>query len=183
MRKGLIGVIVATVAVTFPSAPAAASGGGGCGGPVTQEAGDAVAIRQFCFEPTILVVPGGGEVTFTNQDGFPHNVLGANASWGSFARMNDGKTRAFAFDEPGVYPYVCTWHPGMVGAIVVGDGDVPAEAIDAEAASRLTAGGQPQPGARSSGWMMVALAAAGLLLLVLIGTAGLRRRLREDDRV
>jgi plastocyanin len=183
MRKGLIGVIVAAVSATFPSPPAAASGGGGCGGPVTHETGDAVAIRQFCFEPTILVVPGGAEVTFTNQDGVPHNVLGANASWGSFARMNDGKARAFAFDEPGVYPYVCTWHPGMVGAIVVGDGDVTDEAIDAEAASRLTAGGGPEAGQRSMGWKVLGLAAAGLLLLVLIGTAGLRRRLREDERV
>jgi plastocyanin len=183
MRKGLIGAIVAAVVATFPAVPAVASGGGGCGGPVTQETGDAVAIRQFCFEPTILVVPGEGQVTFTNRDGFPHNVLGANASWGSFARMNDGKTRAFSFDEPGVYPYVCSWHPGMVGAVVVGGGDLPAGAIDAEAASRLTAGGRPEAGRQSSAWMVVALAAGGLLLLVLIGTAGLRRRLGQNDQV
>jgi plastocyanin len=183
MRRGLIGVIVAVVAATVPLAPAAASGGGGCGGPVTQETGDAVAIRQFCFEPTILMVPGGGEVTFTNQDGFPHNVLGANASWGSFARMNDGKSRAFAFDGPGVYPYVCSWHPGMVGAIVVGDAEAPGAAIDAVPASRLTAGGRPEAGPRSSAWKVVGLAAAGLLVLVLIGTAGLRRRLSQDDQV
>jgi plastocyanin len=183
MRRIVMAATVGAVLTVVPAAPAVASGGGGCGGPVTEGTGDAVAIRQFCFEPTVLVVPGGGEVTFTNEDGFPHNVLGANASWGSFARMSGGKVRTFAFDKPGVYPYVCTWHPGMVGAIVVGDGSAPGEAIDAVTASRLTAGGRSEAARTSSGWMVAAVVSAGLLLLVLVGSAGLRRRLREDDRV
>ena len=28
----------------------------------------------------------------------------------------------YRFTEAGVYPYVCTYHVGMVGAVVVGDG-------------------------------------------------------------
>jgi hypothetical protein len=27
-----------------------------------------------------------------------------------------------SFDEAGTYPFACTYHPGMTGAIVVGDG-------------------------------------------------------------
>jgi plastocyanin len=181
MRRIVFGATVGLLLTIVPAVPAIASGGGGCGGPVTDGTGEAVAIRQFCFEPTVLVVPGGGEVTFTNEDGFPHNVLGANASWGTFARMGEGKIRTYSFDEPGVYPYVCTWHPGMVGAIVVGDGT--GEPIEAEAASRLSGGGPSQVTQPSSGWKVAAVAAAGLLLLVLIGAAGLRRRLREDGRV
>jgi plastocyanin len=183
MRRIVIGTMVGVLLSVVPVGTVRASGGGGCGGPVTQGTGEAVAIRQFCFEPTVLVIPGGGQVTFTNEDGFPHNVLGANASWGSFARMSGGKVRTFAFDEPGVYPYVCTWHAGMVGAVVVGDGAGSGASLDVETASTLTAGGQSERARPSSGWMVVALVSAGLLVLVLIGTAGLRRRLREDDRV
>ena len=29
---------------------------------------------------------------------------------------------SYRFDQDGVYPYSCLLHPGMVGAIVVGDG-------------------------------------------------------------
>jgi hypothetical protein len=33
-----------------------------------------------------------------------------------------GETVSYRFDQDGVYPYSCLIHPGMVGAIVVGDG-------------------------------------------------------------
>jgi plastocyanin len=175
-------VVVAAVlgTVLVPSIEARASGGGGCGAPVTEGTGEQVAIRQFCFEPTVLVMPAGGEVTFINEDGFPHNVLGANATWGSFARLGGGKARTYTLDEPGVYPYVCSWHAGMVGAVVVGDGAAP-QAIPAEPAG-LTRAASVAAGSSASGWKAVAVAAAGLLVLIMAGTAGLRRRLREDER-
>jgi plastocyanin len=175
-------VLVAAIlgAVLVPSIEARASGGGGCGAPVTEGTGEQVAIRQFCFEPTVLVMPAGGEVTFTNEDGFPHNVLGANGAWGSFARLGGGKARAYALEEPGVYPYVCSWHPGMVGAVVVGDGAA-AQAVPAEPAG-LTRAGSVEAGSSASGWKAVAVAAGGFLVLIVLGTAGLRRRLREDER-
>jgi plastocyanin len=180
MRRALsVAAILGTVLV--PSVQARASGGGGCGAPITEGTGDQVAIRQFCFEPTVLVMPAGGEVTFTNQDGFEHNVLGANATWGSFARLGGGKARTYALDEPGVYPYVCSWHPGMVGAVVVGDG-VAAEGIVAEPAG-LTQSGSVEAGSSASGWKAAAVAAGGFLVLIVAGTAGLRRRLREGERV
>ncbi|MGH2676860.1 MAG: cupredoxin domain-containing protein [Actinomycetota bacterium] len=179
MRRAMsVAAILGTVLV--PSVEARASGGGGCGAPITEGTGDQVAIRQFCFEPTVLVMPAGGEVTFTNQDGFQHNVLGANATWGSFARLGGGEARTYALDEPGVYPYVCSWHPGMVGAVVVGDG-ASAQAIVAEPAG-LTRGGSVEVASSASGWKTVAVATGGLLVLIVAGTAGLRRRLREDER-
>jgi plastocyanin len=101
---------------------ASASGGGGCGGPVTESAGTQVAIRNFCFEPTILRVESGQEVTFANRDVTSHNVLGANGIWGGYDALRRHRESAYRFTEPGVYPYVCVFHPGMVGAIVVGDG-------------------------------------------------------------
>jgi plastocyanin len=179
MRRAVVlAGIIGTILV--PAVEARASGGGGCGEPVTEGTGDQVAIRQFCFEPTVLVMPAGGEVTFTNEDPGPHNVLGANAAWGSFARMNGGKSRTFALDEPGVYPYVCSWHPGMVGAVVVGEGAA-AEVITAEPAG-ITRQGSVEAPSSAGGWKVAAVAIAALLALLVTGTAGLRRRLREDER-
>jgi plastocyanin len=177
MRRAAVVLAAVVGTVLVPSIEARASGGGGCGGPVTEGAGDQVAIRQFCFEPTVLVMPAGGEVTFTNNDEVPHNVLGANASWGTFAQLNGGKARTYGFNEPGVYPYVCSWHPGMVGAVVVGEDG--SETIDAEP---VAFSGDRSIASGSSGWKVVGVISAALVVLLVAGTAGLRRRLREDER-
>ena len=100
---------------------ASASGGGGCGRAVTDAVGTGVDIQDYCFAPTILRVSTGDAVTFTNVDPFPHSVLGANATWGDYAGFKK-KSVTYRFSEPGVYPYVCTYHVGMVGVVVVGDG-------------------------------------------------------------
>lgn len=101
---------------------ARASGGGGCGAPVTDAAGTGVEIDQFCFSPTILRTEAGAVVTFENLDPTTHNVLGAQGAWGSWDAMKRGRELSFRFAEAGVFPYVCAYHPGMVGVVVVGDG-------------------------------------------------------------
>jgi plastocyanin len=116
------GAVVGTVIV---ASPAHASGGGGCGRPVTDARGVSVAIRTFCFAPTILHVGSGQAVTWTNADPFAHNVMGASASWGSFDLLKPGRSVTYRFTRAGTYPFVCTMHAGMVGAVVVGDGDGP----------------------------------------------------------
>ena len=73
-----------------------------------------------CFTPTTLQIQPGDTVTFVNKDPFVHNV-GGNL-WGHFDDLNPGDTFAATFDEQGIYPYACNYHPGMTGAIVVGDG-------------------------------------------------------------
>jgi hypothetical protein len=56
------------------------------------------------------------------------------ASWGNADDIAEGESVAYAFDNPGVYPYFCILHPGMVGAIVVGDG------VPVGEAAHITAG-------------------------------------------
>jgi plastocyanin len=113
--------VIAEALVLVPSV-ASASGGGGCGGPVTDGEGAAVDIAGNCFSPTILRAAPGDVVTFANADPVPHTVLGANGAWGGYDMLKAGREATYSFTEPGVYPYVCTVHPGMVGTIVVGDG-------------------------------------------------------------
>jgi plastocyanin len=99
-----------------------ASGGGGCGRAVTDDDGTRVSIRNFCFGPTILRVREGETVTWVNRDDFPHVVLGANGAWGGYGKLRGGDEVRYRFVSSGVYPYVCTYHPGMIGAVVVGNG-------------------------------------------------------------
>lgn len=127
---------VLSVVVGFAPGVVRASGGGGCGRAVTDDDGTRVDINNFCFGPTILRVAPGEMVTWVNEDGFPHNVLGANGAWGGYdtIRRNGGEI-GYRFVRSGVYPYVCTLHPGMVGAVVVGNGkaDGTARAVTTDA--------------------------------------------------
>lgn len=104
-----------------PAGPARASGGGGCGEPITDEAGTEVEIKRYCFGPTVLYAQPGDTVTFTNKDRVPHNVAGANLAWGSFEQLRWKKSVSYEFPDAGVYSYVCSLHTGMVGTVVVGD--------------------------------------------------------------
>ena len=104
------------------AAPAAA-GGGGCHrdrqlGP-TEATGTSVDLVDFCMSTSVLRVDPGTVVTFTNLDPAPHNVVGS----GMFVdELQTGESAAFRFDDAGTFAYACTLHPGMVGAVVVGDG-------------------------------------------------------------
>jgi plastocyanin len=105
--------------------PGVASAGGGCHGGVTENdaTGQEDATIQMvdaCFTATVTTVDPGTPVTFVNVDEFVHNVGGNQ--WGHFDDIHDGETFRVSFDEAGTYPFACNYHPGMTGAIVVGDG-------------------------------------------------------------
>jgi plastocyanin len=118
-RRTVMWMVAAFLAVLIvPVAPAAA--GGGCHQGVTQGDGGTVEMIDACFTPTILQVDPGETVTFVNTDPMTHNVT-ANV-WGYFEDLNEGDAFTATFDQPGIYPYACAYHPGMTGAIVVGSG-------------------------------------------------------------
>ena len=179
--------VMLLAAVALVPGVAAASGGGGCGQPVTDERGTAVDIRDYCFSPTILRVSAGEAVTFTNVDPTPHSVLGANATWGDYAGFRK-KDVTYRFSEPGVYPYVCTYHVGMVGVVVVGNGvggaigtptaDGPVTKVDAsdlvlENTSAVAGGVDPETNGR---WPLVVVVAFGVVVVALAAIVVRRRR-------
>jgi plastocyanin len=174
MRRAILTVAAASALATLPALPAAASGGGGCGAPTTEGAGESVDITGFCFEPTVLFTDPGTSVTLQNQDPVRHNVLGAHAEWGSFETLRQGRSAAYRFGEPGVYPYVCAWHPGMVGAVVVGEETGLALTSTSSEGRSGTKVAATSTGA--SPWKAVGVAAAALLVLVIAGTAERRER-------
>jgi plastocyanin len=118
----LRGALVATAATALLVAPWAGSvqAGGGCHRGLTEGEGDTVRMSKLCFGPSILRVEPGTEVTFLNNDPIVHNVS-ANG-WGQIEDMYQGDAFTAMFRERGIYPFACSYHAGMTGAVVVGDG-------------------------------------------------------------
>jgi len=169
---------------------ALASGGGGCGRAVTDDDGNQIRISDFCFGPTILRIDPGETVTWLNLDAAPHTVLGANATWGGFdsVRRNGGEV-SYRFVRNGVYPYVCTIHVGMIGAVVVGDGQGPGTAAttttaagpvtlaDAPEARSIAATFGGNPADPSAGpWLIAYGVGVGSALLIVAAIAWIHRR-------
>jgi plastocyanin len=127
MRRGMLLCVMVGAAIVVLGVPGAALAGGGCHGGVTQNdaTGEKVAtVRMIdaCFTATVTTVDPGTGVTFVNADfGIIHNVGGNE--WGHFEDMAKGDAFSVTFEGAGIYPFACQYHPGMTGAIVVGDGE------------------------------------------------------------
>ena len=105
-------VPVASAATTPATAPAIATGSPGA---TPGQAG--VRIVDFAFEPRVLTVPRGTEVTWTNT-GVQHTVYSPDKAFGSEI-LEKGQAYRFTFTKPGTYNYVCGLHPEMKATIVV----------------------------------------------------------------
>ncbi len=120
MARRIGTALAATFLVALFLPASAALAGGGCHSGATQGEGDTVEFKDACFTPSILQVDPGDSVTFVNLDEITHNVGGNE--WGNYEDMNLHDAFTATFDEAGVYPYACSYHQGMTGAIVVGSG-------------------------------------------------------------
>jgi len=155
-----------------------ASAGGGCHAGPTQGTGTAVDLKGACFTPSLLRVVEGSTVTFTNYDPMAHNVSGS--LWGHYDNLRPNESFSASFDQPGIYPYACTIHPGMTGVIVVGDGTGPGNG--AVVTSLPTGGSGPAttdapPVASDDRWAQAAAMAIGVAFGVVVGmTLAARRR-------
>lgn len=117
VRSVVLSVVAIAIVLLSRAAPASA---GGCGEPASHGSGTTVVIKNACFAPSLLSVDPGDTVTFVNRDPIAHNVGGQ--LWGHFEDLDPSQRFQATFDRDGIYPYACIIHPGMTGAIVVGDG-------------------------------------------------------------
>lgn len=75
--------------------------------------------KSYKFNPVAISVDAGEEVTWTNNDDFPHNVHLLDGS-GVTEDLPVGESVSMSFDEAGDYYYECSIHPQqMRGKIVV----------------------------------------------------------------
>jgi plastocyanin len=83
------------------------------------ETTEVTAVKSYKFDPQVIEVNAGSEVTWTNEDDFPHNVHLLDES----DKTHDlpiGDSVSIAFDEAGDYYYECSLHPQtMRGKVIV----------------------------------------------------------------
>ena len=152
------------VMAAVPATPAAAGGGCHSAGPESAQpmAGTTVEMVGNCFLPGVLTVDPGTTVRFANQDDIAHVVLGTG--WGSGEMVAPGEGVEHRFERPGTFAFSCYLHPGMNGAIVVG------QAATAPAPAALASS------STASGGVDFGLLALGGLVGAVFGATATRRR-------
>lgn len=95
----------------------AGCGGDDAGAPVATTAVKMVSGNEF--EPQAITVKAGDTVTWTNDDGVPHNAVATEGGGPKSELFAKGGTYSWKAATPGTVEYVCTVHPGMDGTIEV----------------------------------------------------------------
>ena len=75
-------------------------------------------LGNAAFTPPDLTVRAGTTVTWTNNDRDSHTTTSDAPGWNS-GTLSPGRQFSFTLPTPGTYPYHCTFHPGMIGRVVV----------------------------------------------------------------
>ncbi len=148
-----------------------ASAGGGCHSGATEGSGEVIEMIDACFTPTTLFAEPGETITFVSRDEPVHNIT-ANG-WGHFDDLHEGERYTTSFKTDGIYAYACSYHPGMSGAIVIGEGAVGSDI----APQPVTA--STVPTSTESGW--IAAGAIGLLIGAAAGAGLSNARRRATD--
>jgi plastocyanin len=174
-RLPAVALLLAVLAATALTAVPAAAGGGGCHRPATEARGSTLALTELCFSPTVLRVEEGSQVTVVNRDGIDHPLARPGAEW--YWDGNVGGRATVRFDKAGTYPFFCFAHPGMVGVVVVGDGQGTGSGVVEVADAGIASGaGTAAGGTRAGGTAATADRGPGQLpvaWLVLVALAAL----------
>ncbi len=65
-----------------------------------------------------LVIGMNSTVTWVNNDSAPHTVTARDGSFNS-GNLDPGKSWTYTFTLPGIYNYYCSYHPWMMGKVIV----------------------------------------------------------------
>lgn len=77
------------------------------------------AVKSYKFDPVVIEVRAGAEVSWTNEDDFPHNVHFLTGS-GETHDLPIGDSVSVSFDDSGEFYYECSLHPQqMRGKVIV----------------------------------------------------------------
>jgi plastocyanin len=77
-----------------------------------------VTIENMRFNPQSLTLHKGDRIVWLNSDLVPHTATGKNNAFDSRS-IAPQASWSFVAALPGTYVYVCSFHPGMTGTIVV----------------------------------------------------------------
>ena len=83
------------------------------------ETTEVTAVKSYRFDPEVIEVSSGSQVTWTNEDDFPHNVRFLTGS-DETHDLPIGESVEVTFDEAGDFYYECSIHPQqMRGKVIV----------------------------------------------------------------
>lgn len=129
MRSRLLSLLLAGVAALVVA---------GCTGDASEDTFVHVVMLDNFYNREVTRIPEGATVRFGNGGQAPHNAVAADGSWSTEETFGDLVMRAgdeadVTVDEPGIYPYYCTFHgtpdgDGMAAVLVVGDVEYSADA-------------------------------------------------------
>jgi plastocyanin len=95
-----------------------------------------VTLRNYAFDPPVVVVRPGQAVVWVNKDEPTHTVTSDAGAWPSRTLL-PGQTFSLSLTRPGTYHYTCLIHPYMHGTVIVGA--APSPPAGAHAAATATA--------------------------------------------
>jgi plastocyanin len=117
----LIGFAAAAVLITLTRCSASGTARGQvANAPIPSDAPQ-VVIWDYKFQPKTLTVPVGTRVTWVNRDMAPHTATSRSFGEATFdsGRLTNNEMFSREFRTPGTYDYLCVYHTGMRGVIVV----------------------------------------------------------------
>jgi plastocyanin len=85
---------------------------------ILSDASTNTSSRGFSPDEVTVVIGLNNTIVWTNRDTSPHTVTSNGGAFDS-GNMAPGQTFTFTFTAPGTYEYHCTYHPWMVGTVVV----------------------------------------------------------------
>jgi plastocyanin len=75
--------------------------------------------HKYVFGPTKVTIKVGQTVLWKNPTSAPHTVTSTTAGWTYDKKLNIGKSLQLTFKKAGTFHYKCSYHPGMVGTVIV----------------------------------------------------------------
>lgn len=90
--------------------------------PEEAEEASVVSMKNNAFNPSTITIHHDGSVTWTNNDGYAHNItwtsVPENATVDNSRNFSSGSW-TWTFEVEGTYQYECTIHAGMTGQVTV----------------------------------------------------------------
>ena len=113
----------AALLVLVGCSSSAGADGGDSGAPFEFDAEpvettEVAAAKSYKFEPAVIEITEGSEVTWTNEDDFPHNVHLLTGS-DETHDLPIGETVSLSFDQSGEFYYECSIHPDQMRGLVI----------------------------------------------------------------
>ena len=75
-----------------------------------------IVIQDFAFNPATMTVKPGTTVFWRNLDVSAHQITGGDFDSG---RLYKGQYWAVKYEKPGVFTYICSFHPSMQAQITI----------------------------------------------------------------